>query len=535
MILRKTIRFILCVVAVNIVFGCQSPQPHGVISSASPEATDVGVKILERGGNAIDAAVAISFALGVTEPAMSGLGGGTQLLVSIPGTAPFLINGTTYAPALTDSLIAKDSLTFHKRTTIPSTVKVLEYAWKKYGSGNISWEKLLEPAIDLAKNGFEVGRFRAAVYKQYEKSMTSSPYSTQLWLKDNSTIPAIGDRIVQPVLAKTMERLAVHGGTDFYSGEIAKTISMDMEKNGGWIRLNDLKNFPEPTELPALHVQYKDHDVYSMPPPGGGYAVLQILKVYNQQQNSDLRDFEKWARALKMVHNDRDANPIKDLVKYEMEIDERLTEEYINALINAPELPDDSLDSSGETTHFSVVDKNGLAVAVTASINAYFGAKAASPELGFFYNSYMDDFEFGKPDHPDAIRAGSMAFSSMSPTIVRKEGRTVLIVGSPGSKRIISTVAQVSANWIIKNDVTQAVNKKRFHVSGRNFYVEDLDLADSLLIVGVPGMRVRKANDTYLHDGVNAYFGGVHAIAWQNGQWVGAADPRRDGKVGYSK
>lgn len=535
----KKIIFTVSIGIILLILFSSTTKPvyNAVVSSASPEATAIGIKILESGGNAIDAVVAISFALGVSEPAMSGIGGGSQLLISIPGKEPFLINGTTYAPALTDPMIPGDSLTYHKRATIPSTVKVLDYALKKYGSGKFSWSQLLEPSIKLARDGFIVGRFRADVYKMYEKSMTGSPYHTQLWLKDGNQLPVIGDKTTQPVLAKTIERLAKFGADDFYKGEIAKAISKDMEQNGGWIRVNDLKKFPEPKELPALRINYKGYDVFSMPPPGAGYAVLQLLKLYEKlgSAEKEMPEHEKWARILQAVHNDLDQHPVVSLTNYEAEINERLSETYLNKLLSNLQHKAASNQSDGETTHFSVVDKNGMAVAVTASINAYFGAKASAADLGFLYNSYMDDFEFRKPGHPDAIRPGAMAFSSMSPTIVQKNGKTVLIVGSPGSKRIISTVAQVVASWIHKNDIEEAVNKKRFHISGKNFYVEDLSLAEKLLPSGLADLKILKAGNDLFHNGFNAYYGGVHAIGWQNGKWIGTADPRRDGTVGYTK
>jgi gamma-glutamyltranspeptidase/glutathione hydrolase len=514
----------------------QNSVKRGVVSSASPEATSVGIKILERGGNAIDAAVAISFALGVVESAMSGLGGGTQILLSIPGKTPFLINGTTFAPALTDVNISSDSLIFHKRSTIPSTVKVLFYAWKKYGSRKFTWSQLLEPSIHLAANGFVVGQFRADVYRMYEKSMTSSPFHTNLWLKDGKTIPAKGEILKQPILAKTLTRLAKYGAIDFYEGEIAKAIARDMEQNGGWIRMNDLKNFPEPVELPALSVNYNQYKVYSMPPPGGGYAMLQILTLHEKSftNKNQLSEFETWARILKAVHQDRDINPIDNTNNYEQQVQDKLSDAYIEKLNLVYNINNSPKEKSGETTHFSVVDKKGMAVALTASINAYFGAKAASSELGFLYNSYMDDFEFNKPNHPAAIRPGAMAFSSMCPTIVQKNGKTVLIAGTPGSSRIISTVAQIVANWIKENDIEKVVYKKRYHVSGNTFYAEDARLKDSLQKNGLTGFVIKSPSDYLLRNGLNSYFGGVHAIALQKGKWVGSADPRRDGTAGYT-
>ena len=512
-----------------------TPKSRAVVSSASPEATNTGIQILEKGGNAIDAAVAISFALAVTEPAMSGLGGGTQILISFPGKTPFLINGTTFAPALTDPKISKDSLTFHKRTTIPSTVKVLYYAWKKYGSKKLTWNQLLQPSIDLAKKGFAMGQFRADVYKMYENAMLTSPFYTSFWLKDGKSSPGKGEVIKQPVLAKTLERIAQYGAADFYDGEIAKAISRDMEKNGGWIRYDDLKNFPEPSERLALSINYNNYTVYSMPPPGGGFAMLQILRLHEKtvSLNPSLSEFETWGRILKAVHSDRSMNPIVNMNDYEQQVKDKLSDSYINNLYNNTTSMT-TRETTGETTHFSVIDKNGVAVAVTASINAYFGAKAASPELGFLYNTYMDDFEFNKPNHPLAIRPGAMGVSSMCPTIVQQDGKTVLIAGTPGSGRIISTVAQVVSSWISDNDIEKAVYNKRYHVSGKTFYIEDLQLRDSLLKTGLEGFVIREPSNYLMRNGINSYFGGVHAIALQKGVWTGAADPRRDGTVGYT-
>lgn len=223
----------------------------GLISSATPEASKAGQQIFLKGGNAIDAAVAVSFALGVTEPAMSGLGGGTQVLLSLNNGQPIAINGTTLSPANTPINIG-DTLTYHRRSTIPSIVKVLDYLWRTYGSGNITWEELLNPAIELAENGFKIGKFRAKVYKQYEDKLLDSKFNTSFFLIDGERIPIEGEILKQPILAKTLRRLAEYGADDFYTGEIAKEIAKDMETHGGWITLSDLNNFEQPKELKAL-------------------------------------------------------------------------------------------------------------------------------------------------------------------------------------------------------------------------------------------------------------------------------------------
>ena len=514
------------------------PAANGLVSSASPEATLAGRQILDKGGNAADAAVAIAFALGVTEPAMSGLGGGTQVLLSIPGKDPIAINGTTLSPALTPVTATKADLTYHKRSTIPSTVKVLHYLWKKYGSGAIAWAELLDPAIGYAEKGFVVGTFRHLVYKKYEKELLNSPYHTYYWLTPEGRIPAPGERIRQPVLATTLRRLAQHGAADFYSGDIAREIASDMAKNGGWITLEDLQNFPEPSELPALHTTFRDYDVYSQPPPCGGWTVLQILNLLEESPAAMLQSADQyWIKlttALYLGHLNRDMAPVTDLSQYEPYTRLKTSKDILEEV--KANWPPSEQSSGGETTHFSVVDDTGMALAVTASINAYFGAAAASSKLGFLYNTYMDDFQLGQPSHPFAIGPGKMAYSSMSPTVVRKDGQNVLVIGSPGSARIISTVAQIARQWMDaqEKDIKASVAAPRVHVYDNKVLFEALAPSEQATILPYlekQGMEIAFPTYDLQINGLNAYFGGVHALAWENGRWKGAADPRRDGLV----
>jgi gamma-glutamyltranspeptidase/glutathione hydrolase len=513
----------------------------GVISSASPEASMAGIEILRKGGNAIDAAVAISFVLGVTEPAMSGLGGGTQILFALPGEKPITINGATLSPTATPTDATKADLTYHRRSTIPSTVKVLAYAWKKYGSGKIAWAELLAPAIQYAEEGFEVGTFRHKVYKKYEKILKESPHQTHFFLMPDGNIPAPGDILKQPLLAKTLLLLAKNGGDDFYFGEIAKMIADDMIGNGGWITLQDLNQFPEPIELKSLHTSYRNYDIYSQPPPCGGWTVLLALNILENFPPEDLQfetqsRFEKILHALHLAHQDRKNTPVTDLVNYQSSVEKKLSKEYAKQLLEKYQAPATSAfddEKGGETTHFSVVDKDGLTVAVTASINAYFGAAAASSELGFLYNTYMNDFTLGEPEHPFAIRPGLMNYSSMSPTIVQKDDESVLVIGSPGSARIISAVAQLTQLWIDQEmSIEEVVAAPRLHSVNDKIYFEKIDIPEKWRThFRDQGFEIAFPAYDLTTGKLNAYFGGVHAVAKENGQWVGAADPRRDGKV----
>lgn len=529
------------------LLGCSSPTStidsnlqHGIVSAASPEAAQAGLDMLSAGGNAMDAAVAISFTLGVTEPAMSGLGGGSQVLFAPAGQTPIAINGTTFSPAATPVDAAEEDLQYHTRSTIPSTVKVMEYIWEKYGSGNLSWSELLQPAIRYAEEGFVMGLFRHRVYKKYESALKDSPFYTSFVLMPDGNIPGPGDTLRQPLLAQTLRRLAQAGAEDFYSGEIAQQIAEDMEQNGGWITLEDLQNFPEPAELSPLSVDYRGYQVYSQPPPCGGWTALLILHLLQESEAGQLQHgteerFFKLTQALALGHQDRKERPITDLLDYEKAAAEKLSRSYAQSLLTnslTKKVPETV--EGGETTHFSVVDKDGNAVAVTASINAYFGAKAASPELGFLYNTYMDDFFLGQPDHPFAIRPGAMAYSSMSPTVVQKDSENVLVIGSPGSARIISSVAQLTQLWIDSElGIKEIVGLPRLHSVNGRVYIEDMPAVPNDWIQKLRKRGYEIAYPTYdLTTGaLNAYFGGVHALAREKGVWRGAADPRRDGKV----
>ncbi|MFQ5638026.1 MAG: gamma-glutamyltransferase family protein [bacterium] len=519
--------------------GSENEEYAGIVSAASPEAAAAGVEILEAGGNAIDAAVAVSFTLAVTEPAMSGLGGQSQLIVFAPDKGAFVINGTSFSPAKLPTQVAQSDLVGHFATTVPSTVRVLHYAWLKYGSGKITWTQLLAPAIRFAREGFEVGAFRHLVFKRHAYNLRNNPATRTLFLHKDGSIPSEGEVFKQPVLANTLQRLAARGAEDFYTGAIARDIAADMKANGGWITLDDLQHVPQPIELPPLHTTYRGWDVYSLPPPGGGWVVLQMLNLLEQSSPEALAPDSptrliKLADALRIGHTNRQSDPVENLVDYQSDVREKISKEFAKrALINNEEKT-----SNGETTHFSVVDGSGIAVAVTASINAYFGARAAIPKLGFLYNSYMHEFELDEPGHPFALQPKAMPYSSMSPTILVKDGEARLILGSPGSSRIISSITQVVQLWVDAGmGIEEAVAARRVHVVPQNkLYIESQTVSDSVLsALEKAGYVLTQPRTDLAHGDLNPYFGGIHALAKENGRWRGAADPRRDGAVGIAQ
>jgi len=519
--------------AVLILASC-TPGPArttdgvAVVAAPTPQAAEAGIAVMLAGGNAVDAAVAVSFALGVTEPAMSGLGGQTQILVHPPDGPPVVINGTSYAPRATPRRAAAADIVGHRATTVPTTVRVLDHAWRAYGSGRVAWSDLLEPAVRYAEDGFVVGSFGASVWERYAEQLGAHAATRRLFLDGDGRAPVAGAVWRQPVLARTLRRLASDGAEEFYRGTLAREIARDMAEHRGWLTFDDLAGLPVPVEIEPLHGTYRRFDVYSLPPPGGGWVVLTMLNLLEQSPSSALRPgtperAAAVARALRIGHRERRDHPVRNLVDYENDVAGKLDKATARTLLG---------EGDGQTTHFSVVDGDGLVVSVTQSINYAFGAKVASGRLGFLYNDYMREYELGRPDHPFALRAGAMPYSSMSPTIVVRDGKPVLALGSPGSARIISAVVQVAELWMDGYaDVERAVAMPRLHVVPDSaLYVEEPTDADR--------WRGMLASDGFVlvpRDGpaghLDPYFGGVHAVALEGGTWTGAADPRRDGVV----
>jgi gamma-glutamyltranspeptidase/glutathione hydrolase len=476
----------------------ESKLQYGAVTSASPEATQAGLAILKKGGNAADAAIAVSFALSVAEPAMSGIGGGTQVQIHLPNKPlPFSINGSTLSPALTPIIWEKDSLKGHLRTTIPSTVKVLQHLYEHYGSKKLTWATLLEPAIQIAEKGFPMGNFRMKVYHRYEKKLAKGLPSTAEYyplLEQNEA--------TQNKIATTLRLLAKEGGDAFYKGAIAQSIAKDMQVHGAWMTKEDLVNFSIPAALPSVHFQHNGYDVYTQPEPCGGWVVKEILEKLTalRAANDKEDEVEKLVMAIAYGHQQRQ--------------------------LRAKEKKGSS--TTGETTHFSVIDADGMALSVTASINAYYGAGVANPEYGFLYNSYMDDFNFKELDNKYALGPNKMAYSSMSPSIIMKDGKVVLVIGSPGSARIISSVAQLIDKYTrgLANPA-KLLELPRVHAINKKVYFEKAEVA--VRFKNKDEWKIIEPSKNLVQNGLNAYFGGVHAIVWTADGYIALADPRRDG------
>lgn len=533
----RTFSIFLCLLACTSLMA-DDRKFAGAVSSASPEATAAGVEILEAGGNAIDAAIAVSLALGVTEPAGSGIAGQTVMLVRQPGKDAVVIQGTTWSPQEMPEDATAEQLQYgHTASAVPSTLRVLDVAFREFGSGALQWPDLVAPAIRYAEAGFVVGPFRYRSFRNSAQDLGRQDAARRIFIKDDNNVYQVGERFRNPLLATTLERVAESGAMDFYTGDMAREIADDMQSNGGWITFRDLQDFPEPKIVPAIRGSYRGFDIETLPPPFAGWVVLQILNLLELDDGVKLGEDDAERRlllldAMRIAHGNRRSNPITVYRDYDSEIAERTSKANAASMLRAYRE-----QTGGETTHFSVVDGDGMAVAVTQSIDSYFGARVVHPTLGFLYNNYMQGFQVDDPEAPYYLKEHEMPLSSMSATIVSKDGNTQIALGSPGSARIISAVAQVTSHWIdIDDGIESAVAAYRVHVvPDDKAYVEGPELSSELL-GGMAARGFRLIRPTYgVSDSqLDAYFGGVHAVALEDGQWTGAADPRRDGTVGIA-
>jgi gamma-glutamyltranspeptidase/glutathione hydrolase len=491
-----TRRTVLAALAFAALAAC-APQPRTAAGPGDPQAAavampdgfsaDVASQVIEAGGNAVDAAVAAAFALAVTYPEAGNIGGGGFMLAYVDGSATFLDYRETAPDAATRDMyldangeVSGDpSLTGHRAAGVPGTVAGLWAAHSRFG--RLNWEDLLSPAIRLAERGF-------VVPVQLEQRMQSE-------LQRLRRVPGFGRHFGtmrsgavfrQPALAATLRRIAVDGPEGFYRGETARLIVEEMRRGDGLITAADLEQY-QPVWREPLHAQWRGFDVLSAPPPSsGGFAVIQLLKMkdalaadFAGLAHNSAQYVHLVAEMEKRVFADR-AEYLGDPGYVQVPMAELMDESYIAA--RASEVNPDAISplesvepglEPHDTIHFSIVDADGNAVANTYTLNTNFGSGVVVAGGGFLLNNEMDDFSI-KPGAPNyygvvgsaanEIQAGKRMLSSMSPTILLREGEVSMVVGSPGGSTIISSVFQSIVN-ILDFGLTpgQAVAAPRFH------------------------------------------------------------------------
>lgn len=505
---------------------------EGMVSTQHYLATEAGVEMLKAGGNAVDAAIAAAFALGVVEPAASGIGGQTMMLLHLEESGrKFCLDGGTRAPHRTPpgELERSEQLRGHRATTVPSTPAVLGWALKHYGTKELP--EVLAPAIRFAEEGFRISPLKHYLTKREIKHLRA--YSAaQFFLKGGHNPYPIGSLFKQPILARTLGRMAEAGVEDFYQGEIARLIHEDMVANDGLIRDDDLAQIPWPVERRPLATHFGDMRVFTFGPPGAGRTLIEALNLLDQFPEEQ-RDPDTLDGALLLAHVIRKANLDRadrpedpTLFAQELELGEDIThKDYAERIAKRIK---SRIKTQGETTHLSVMDKEGNVVALTQSIERVFGSFSASPELGFLYNNYMSAFEYKDITHPYYLRPGAVAWASVAPTIVFHGQQPWLAIGSPGSERIVSAIVQVMLRLERGATPFDAVEAPRMHASikGR------VSLEATRMRDDIPRLLSRHGFDIDVRDPYSFYLGCVQLVLRENGEFVGVADPRRDGSAG---
>lgn len=526
---------------------------NGMVSSRSMIASQVGVEIMKMGGNAIDAAVATGFALAVTYPSAGNLGGGgfmvirladgTVLSLDFRETAPAAANRDMYLDDQKN--VVKDLSTLsHKAIGVPGSVDGLLAALEKYGS--LDRRKILAPAIKLAREGFPLSADLARQFKGRHRFMKKHPASMAVFSKAGEAYKA-GDLWRQPDLAATLERIAQQGRDGFYKGKTADLIVAEMERAQGLISHKDLANYRSVWRDP-LKGQYKGHTIWSMPPPSSGGVLL--IQMLNMLQPYDLKEMgwgsaaaiHLMVEAQKRAYADR-ASHLGDPDFYEVPLTKLTDPDYARKRFADVSLdkasPSEAIGAgqfteSMETTHYSVVDGKGNAVACTTTLNWGYGSQIVVTGAGFLLNNEMDDFSV-KPGEPNTynllggvaneIQPGKRMLSSMTPTIVTKDGELLLVTGSPGGSTIINTVLQVIINVVDHEmSVEDAVGIGRFHhqwfpdqVRYERFAISP----DTLAILTQKGHRDLRE--------ISYQMGDANTILIEKGKILGMSDPRNQG------
>lgn len=501
----RIIAALFCLVAAGPVFGQAilegerfSPvsAPQGMVATSHPLATEVALDVLKNGGNAIDAAVTAGFALAVTQPRSGNIGGGGFMLISKgDGSDPEAIDYREKAPAAatetmfqddTGSVVKNRSRFTHLAAGVPGTVAGLALALERHGT--ITLKQALAPATKLARDGFIIPRRFSEGLEQARDRLERWPATRDTFYKPDGSAWQPGERFHQPELAATLQRIADNGVDGFYQGETAELIASEMDRNGGLITLQDLQAY-RPVVRKPVHGNYRGYDIFSMSPPSsGGTHIVQILNILEgfpmaEFGHNSADAIHHMAEAMKLAYADR-ARYLGDTDYVDVPLRGLISKEYATQLregiqsnrsrpaseIN-PGQP--AAKESPETTHFSVVDKWGNAVSNTYTINFSYGSGITVEGAGFLLNNEMDDFS-AKPGVPNAygliggeanrVEPGKRMLSSMSPTIVKKNGQNVLVTGSPGGSRIITTTLQVIVNVIDHGmNIQSAVNAPRMH------------------------------------------------------------------------
>jgi gamma-glutamyltranspeptidase/glutathione hydrolase len=546
---RRTLPWLLLLIASPLV---AQEYRNGVVVAVSAPGAEAGLEILKEGGNAVDAAVATALALAVTHPAAGNIGGGGFMMVRPPKGEPVLIDYREVAPAAAtrDMFVKQTAAHEHRVVAVPGTLRGLELAHKKFGK--LPWARLVQPAIRLADEGFVLDDHHAKSLNDILKSSPKFAELQRVFSNPHGKPWQAGDRLIQPDLAKTMKRIAEKGPDTFYTGAVAELIAQEMKAGGGLVSLDDLKKF-KAIERTPIHGTYRGYDIYAPPPPSAGGTILMLM--LNMLEPLELKKQPRFspetlhvmAETMRRAYRER-AEYLGDpafskipgfLLSPEHARKLAATIDRTKATPSAALAGNLKLSTeSDSTTHFSVIDKDGFAVSNTYTLEHGFGSRIVVRGGGFLLNNEMTDFNWrpGVTDktgrigsEPNTIAPGKKMLSSQTPTIVVKDGKVILVTGSPGGRTITNTMLNVLVN-VLEYDMPlqEAIDAPRLH---HQWFPDQINFERTKEHAGFVE-ALRKMGHTV----VEHKQGDAHSI-WVNprtGGYVGAADKRLSGKVaGY--
>ena len=539
---------------------------HGMVVAQEARAARIGLAVLERGGNAVDAAVATGFAMAVTYPRAGNIGGGGYMVIRLAerqrgggvkiGPRNIAIDYRETAPAAaTREMFLDEKGNADPRKSrdsalaigVPGTVAGLALAHQRYGSGRLTLAELIAPAIALARDGFAVEDDIADSLPRARTRIGRWPASAKIFMRPDGNVLGPGDTLIQRDLADTLEAIAKHGPRAFYEGPIAEKLAAAVQGAGGIMTADDLKNYQPHVRRP-VRGRYRGHEIISMPPSSSGGVVLiemlNVLEGYKLNERDDASRTHLMIEAMRRAYADRAAY-LGDPAVVTAPLSRLMSKRYaaqLRAGINperatpSHEIRDDILlpREGDNTTHFSVIDRYGNAVANTYTLNFSYGVGLVADGTGVLLNNELDDFA-ARPATPNAYGLiggdanapgpNKRPLSSMSPTIVTKNGRPVIVTGSPGGSRIITTVLQVLVNVIDRNmDVFEAVAAPRIHHQWS---------PDRVLVEQGFSNELVAALEARGHKTERRPFGGTSAntILVTPRGLLGAADPRTRGSL----
>jgi gamma-glutamyltranspeptidase / glutathione hydrolase len=508
---------------------------QGMVASAHPLASEVGVEILKKGGNAVDAAVAAAFAIAVVEPHASSLGGGGFMLIYLSERKRLIaIDHRETAPSGSGATAFTSE--GYRSVAVPGTPAGLALALEKYGTMKLS--DVVEPAARLAENGFSVDQTLSSMMSRYTAKLSRAPAARAAFLK-NGRAYKVGERLRQKELAKTLRLIGGKGVDVFYRGEIAEALVDEMKKAGNWITKKDIETYRALEKEPVTG-DYRGYKIVSMPPPSSGLLIVELLNIVEGWDLSKIghnspQAIQLLAEAMRRAYVDR-ARFLGDPSFVKMPLSSLTSKEYAARLRKDIEKGkasqsirriDPRKTESDRTTHISVVDNKGNAVSHTQTVGNFFGSGIAIPGTGILLNNQMSDFA-ASGKKPNAVAPGKRSVSSISPTIVLKGDKPYLVVGGAGAMRIVSSLSQIIINMIDYGmDVNEAISSARIHAQSRTVTVESRIPAKTLKALRGMGYRVEVRRDYDL------FLGGAQGITIdpKTGRLQGAADPRRRGEV----